>query len=58
MSNEVNCEQCAATGFEYPCECCGHCKAHGCWLGADCTCSNERDLQITAHGRRMDNFWV
>ena len=42
------CEQCTATGFEHPCECCEHCKAHGCWLGADCTCGNEIDLQLTA----------
>lgn len=49
MSEETNCEQCLATGFEHPCECCEHCKAHGCWLGAiDCTCGNEIDLQITA----------
>ena len=48
MSEEPNCEQCAATGFEHPCECCEHCKAHGCWLGADCTCGNEKDLQLTA----------
>ena len=40
---EVDCEQCRATGFEYPCECCEHCKAHGCWLGADCTCDNIKD---------------
>ena len=44
----IQCEHCTSTGFEYKCECCEHCKAHGCWLGADCNCTNELDWQITA----------
>ena len=49
MSNESElCEHCISTNNQLPCECCEHCRGHGCWLGADCSCGNELDWQFTA----------
>lgn len=56
-----SCEHCASTGYEYPCKCCKHCKEHGCWLGADCTCENELSWQITAlteETQRWRKLWT